>query len=120
MSNSFRILQDALDASRRGDSLYSIYQALEESEDLLNEHQKNAFELLFEMLISSLTEEQAQELARFPTEGLEVYVTNISSSIAQVLSLFNGKKLFLNKLELIDEATAKALAQWKGDWLYLN
>lgn len=94
MANSFRTVQDILDASRRGDSLYSIYQRLEDSEAFLKERQKNAFQLLFEILIPSFTEEQSQELAKFPTESLEIYATTLSLPIAQALSLFKGKELF--------------------------
>ncbi|MEK7485737.1 MAG: hypothetical protein AABZ60_15550 [Planctomycetota bacterium] len=144
MANSFRTIQDILDASRRGDSLYSIYQGLEQSEALLKERQKNAFELLFEILIPSLTEDQAQELSRFPIESLEIYATNISIPIAQAISLYKGDKLFfkgvkqlnailakalaqwqgnglyLDGVQQLDKATTKALAQWQGKWLYLN
>ena len=120
MSNSFRTRRDILEASRRGDSLYSIYQRLEESEVLLQEQQKSAFQLLFEILIPSLTEEQSQELAKFPTESLEIYATTLSLPIAQALSLFKGKELFFNGMQQLDEETAKALSQWKGKELNLR
>ncbi|MEK7486392.1 MAG: hypothetical protein AABZ60_18885 [Planctomycetota bacterium] len=120
MANSFKTIRDILDASRRGDSLYSIYQRLEQSEALLKERKKNAFELLFEILIPSITEEQAQELAKFSTKSLKIYATNISIPIAQAISLYKGDKLFFNEIQQLDEATAKMLAQWKGYWFFLN
>ncbi|MEK7486535.1 MAG: hypothetical protein AABZ60_19600, partial [Planctomycetota bacterium] len=120
MSNSFRTIQDILESSRRGDSLYSIYQSLEQSEALLKEHQKNAFELLFESLIPSLSKGQFKELAKFPIDFLDIYSTTISVPITQTLSLFKGQKLYLNRVQRIDKATAKALAQWDGTHLELN
>ncbi|MEK7485504.1 MAG: hypothetical protein AABZ60_14355, partial [Planctomycetota bacterium] len=115
MSNPFRTIQDVLEASRRGDSLYEIYRYLQQSDVLLKEHQKNAFTLLSEMLLLSLNEEIAQEIVtKFYVDPLNIYVTTISPSIAQIFSKFKGTGLFLNKEKELDEETAKMLAQWKG------
>lgn len=120
MTNCFRTIKDIFDDSRKGNSLYSIYQRLERSKALLKEQQKNAFELLFETLLPSLTKEQTQELVKFPIKSLEIYATKISIPVSQILAQFKGEEVSLNCLQEIDEGVAKVFAQFQGNTLYLN
>jgi hypothetical protein len=116
----FRDIQEILEASRRGDSLYALYKRLESSSFLLKTEQKTAFQLLFQTSISNLSEEHAQEFSEFPTSYLEIYTPSLSTPAAQKLSQFQGKSISFPELKQLDKNSSKKLALFRGDYLFLK